>query len=85
MTFQEDDIHVLHSSYTEAVLPNNSLGKTILNCLIQAPEGSVAMVSLNYNNSIISKEVSLWFHLEECYLCKLQIKMLFAIFKQVNF
>lgn len=46
MTFQEDDIHVLHSNYTEAVLPKESLGKTIMNCLIQAPEGSVAMVSV---------------------------------------
>lgn len=45
MVFQEDDLHVVHSSYKEAVLPKKSLGMTIMDCLMQAPEGSVAMVS----------------------------------------
>jgi len=43
--FCEDDTHVLGGDETDVVLPEETLGKRLLESLKQAPENCVAMVS----------------------------------------
>lgn len=46
--FCEDDTYVLGGDQTDVVLPEETLGKRLLESLKQAPENCVAMVSFMY-------------------------------------